>query len=234
LNAQAAYRAITEPIRAYNDLYRPDPEFKFEPKLIPEIIRQVPARINDNSAIQHAAMSNESNPALPLSNHGFPPDYFIETPYLQLVLKKIWNEELQANSHILHLDTLTNKLGGADRIIQSHLDDVMETLTPTEQRTASECFEHLVTPMGTKVALTPAALSKLTKCDEEDIRPVLELLIRGRAGIETDDEARILRTVEIPVGNKRLQGYEVTHDALTLAILDWRALFGKSRCCRSV
>lgn len=236
LNAEAAYRAIVEPIRAYNELYKPDPKFEIEPDLVTEIIRQVPARINDNSANQHATTSQEVNPARPPSDHSFAPDYFIETPYLQLVLKKIWNEELRANSHILHLETLTTKLGGADRIIQSHLDDVMETLTPKEQHAASECFEHLVTPMGTKVALTPAALSKLTKFDEEDIKSVLELLMKGRAGtggnhngdgematgIEADDEARILRTVEIPVGNKRLQGYEVTHDALTLAILNWR------------
>ncbi len=78
-------------------------------------------------------------------------DAHIETPYLQLVMTRLWDEELRAGSHILRLETM-DRLGGAERIVRTHLDAVMSTLLPNEQEIAASIFHYLVTPSGTKIA----------------------------------------------------------------------------------
>ena len=54
----------------------------------------------------------------------------VEAPYLQLVLTRLWDEERRAGSHCLRLQTL-ERLGGADRIVRTHLDTALEALSPT-------------------------------------------------------------------------------------------------------
>ena len=42
----------------------------------------------------------------------------IETPYLQLVMMRLWDEEMRVGSCSLRLETL-HRLGGAERIVQN-------------------------------------------------------------------------------------------------------------------
>ena len=244
LAAPDAGRAITEPIKAYNNLYKPIPPYEIEPGLVDEVINQVKlGRVEDGINSNYVA-ATAGNVDVQTTDENKSSQIFVETPYLQLVLKRIWREETQVGSNHLQLDTLVKKLGGASKIIQSHLDEVMNSLNDEERKIASKCFKYLVTPMGTKVALTPNALAKYTEWDEETIKAVLETLIKGKESMSksldinlpvseqkasiTDqppDEARIFRTVEIPVGKEKLQGYEVTHDALVPAIMDWRSRY---------
>ncbi|MBS1794369.1 MAG: hypothetical protein JSS81_10975 [Acidobacteria bacterium] len=242
LRAAEAERAITEPIRVYNELYKPTPEYEIEPGLVSQVIDQVRSERIKNVADQTLMTAQNAMPA-PGENEASKD--CVETPYLQLVMKRIWREEEAVGSNRLRLSTLADKLGGATEIIQTHLDEVMSALTDEERRIASKCFKYLVTPMGTKVALNPAALAKYTEWDEDEIKDVLEILIKGKPGtgrgpldvrlpvieqrapvVELPvNEARILKTVEIQVNRERLPGYEVAHDALIPAILDWRARY---------
>jgi CHASE2 domain-containing sensor protein len=129
----------------------------------------------------------------------------IQTPYLQLVLIRLWDEEVRAGSRVLRLSTL-ERLGGSERIVATHLDAAMETLSPQEQGVAASTFRYLVTPSGTKISQSSKDLAEYAELPEATVAPVLERL----AG-----EARILQ----PAGDSR---YEIYHDALAAPILEWR------------
>jgi Novel STAND NTPase 1 len=83
----------------------------------------------------------------------------IEAPFLQLALTRLWDEETQANSHILRFSTL-ERLGGAQEIVRTHLDGVMSRLDAIEPEVCSRFFDRLVTPSGSKIA---RSLNDLTK-----------------------------------------------------------------------
>ena len=83
----------------------------------------------------------------------------IETLFLQLVLTRLWNEEKKENSPILRARTL-EKLGGARRIVRTHLADIMARLDPNQCEVCASFFDRLVTPSGNKVAYTAEDLTK--------------------------------------------------------------------------
>ena len=60
---------------------------------------------------------------------------WIETPLLQMVLTRLWDEEKKRGSRRLRLATL-NKLGGAPRILRTHLDKTMRKLKRRDRRMA--------------------------------------------------------------------------------------------------
>jgi WD40 repeat protein len=152
-------------------------------------------------------------------------DARIETPFLQLVMTRLWEEERLPEEwadaphqwvRTLRLDTL-NRLGGAERIVRTHLDGIMATLPPEEQDIAARVFDHLVTASGTKIAHTAADLAAYARLPEERIAPVLEKLSAGTV--------RILRPVPPPLDQPGATRYEVFHDVLAAAILDWRTRY---------
>jgi hypothetical protein len=77
-------------------------------------------------------------------------DIRIEAPFLQLVLTRLWHEERAQESQALRQETL-HALGGAGRIIRTHMDSAMNALSPEEQETAAGIFRYMVTPSGTKL-----------------------------------------------------------------------------------
>ena len=131
-----------------------------------------------------------------------------ETAYLQLVMERLWGMELEQRSGVLRLETLTT-LGGAQSIIRRHLDDALDGLGPAERDAAAAAFRFLVTSGGTKIALTPGELAEFTAQPEPALESALERL----------REARILRPVAL---NGEAGGYELFHDVLGEAVLEWR------------
>jgi uncharacterized protein YkwD len=140
----------------------------------------------------------------------------IETSYLQLVMTRLWHEEMQAGSHILRLTTL-ERLKGAEQIVRTHLDSVMDQLSSEESAMAADVFRYLVTPSGTKIAYTRTDLAAYTNTPGAQLTPVLEKL--SGSGL------RILRTVDPPPDQPRETRYEIFHDVLAAAILDWRGRY---------
>ncbi|MET0591468.1 MAG: hypothetical protein ABW133_02135 [Polyangiaceae bacterium] len=139
----------------------------------------------------------------------------IETSYLQLVLRRLWLEERKANSRTLRLDTF-NRLGGVGEIVRTHLDSVMQELTKEEQTAAAKMFQYLVTPSGSKIAHTSSDLAGYAKLPEDATTRILERLASGSGG------ARIVRPVEAPPDAAQVARYEIFHDMLAPAVLDWR------------
>ena len=131
----------------------------------------------------------------------------VETPYLQLVMQRVWDAERADGSGVLHAETL-ERLGGARQIVGDHLERAIAGLEPAQRSIAAAMFTHLVTPSGQKVAHQAPDLSELAGVSEEDGTRVLRAL----------HERRILRSGE--------RGrFEIFHDVLASEILDWRRRF---------
>lgn len=202
LDAAAAEDAIRKPLAAYNDRQKKgEAAVTIEGGLVSAIIEQV------RSGYVSLAPSAGAGQAQNLED-----DSTIETPFLQLVLTRLWQEELGNASRYLRLSTLL-KLGGAREIVRTHLDDVMKKLEPLEQKLCAGFFDRLVTPSGTKIACRLDDLGKWAGELAEQVIPVVKVL----------SENRILRTIA-PSAN--LPGtppcYEIFHDVLAPAVLEWR------------
>lgn len=138
----------------------------------------------------------------------------IEAPYLQLVMRRLFNEERDAGSSIIRAATLC-RLGDAQTIVRNHLDMVMDRFDPDSQDIAARVFDLLVTPSGAKIAHNVRDLADYKGVDYDKLSKVIMELAHG-----TD---RILREVpalpEVPEERR----YEIYHDRLAPAILAWRS-----------
>ncbi len=205
LDREAARAAIEEPIQQYNRLRAADgQQVSIEPQLVEAVLEQVePGQILPGDAGRGIVKGQATKSQ-------------IETPYLQLVMTRLWDEEMRHGSPILRLDTL-DRLGRAKRIVETHLDEVMNALPAEEQDIAARVFHYLVTPSGAKIAHTIADLAKYAELPEAQLTHVLEQLCGGGD--------RILRPVAPPPDQPTTPRYEIFHDVLAPAILDWRTRY---------
>jgi WD40 repeat protein len=200
LTAEAARRAIEGPLEQYNRSATADASVAIEPALVDAVLDQIRVGQPVDAGAGRGVLSHE-HPAA-----GAP----IETSHLQMVMARLWAEERAQGSPLLRLKTF-ERLGGAERILQAHLDEAMTRLGPTEQDLAARVFTYLVTPSGTKIALPASTLASWSGVMEVELVPVLERLSAG--------DVRILRPVAPPAGEP---SYEIFHDVLAPPILDWR------------
>ncbi|HEX5990121.1 MAG TPA: hypothetical protein VFY75_07905 [Solirubrobacterales bacterium] len=191
LNRAGAREAIERPIQRLNELQPEAEPFSLEPELVEAVLGQVGHDEEDDR---------------------------IETTYLQLVMRRLWEEETETDSRVLRLATL-ERLGGAQAIIGSHLDRAMEGggegggLSAEQRLIAAAAFRFLVTSGGTKIALTASDLAELTGFSGAEVQPVLRHLSSPRL--------HILRPVVFEEGDSEPR-YEIFHDALAEPIREWR------------
>jgi|GEM_PF-297330 len=221
LDREAAKVAILGPIDQFNRLEVPGMgPIAVDPELVTAVLEQVRTGSVDVGPVGQGVLPPGSDPGR------------IETPYLQLVMTRLWDTEMRALSEprtavpppdstssapktpVLRLQTLRD-LGGAARIVRTHLDSALESLKPDEQDIASRVFRYLVTPSGTKIAHTINDLADYAEVPAPKLTQVLEALCQGTV--------RILRPVAPPPGQLEGSRYEIFHDVLAPAILDWRA-----------
>ncbi len=205
LDRAGARESIEKPIERADEL---DPEadpFELEPALVTAVLDQVGrGRI--------AAAGDGSDGA------GEGRDE-VETTYLQLIMRRLWEEEVGSGSRRLRLRTFED-LGGAEAIVRGHLDRAMEGtadeeagLSDDQRRVAAAVFHFLVTSGGTKIALTTKDLSDLSGLPEAEIDPVLQHL--------SSPSLHILRPVVSENGQDPPR-FEIFHDALARPIVEWR------------
>lgn len=198
-----ARAAIERPIAKYNSLASSgQPTIDIEPELVGAVLDQV--------KIGRVLWSGAGQGAIETDQEGSR----IETPYLQLVMTRLWSEEMLAGSQTLRLQTL-NTLGGAANIVRTHLDRTMSALSVAEQDTAAQVFRYLVTPSGSKIALTVADLLSYTELPAPEISSVLQRL--------SGQGVSILRAMNPLSGPDTATRYEIFHDVLATSILDWQA-----------
>jgi WD40 repeat protein len=189
LDRGAAREAIERPLARFAEARPGHGPSQIEPELVTAVLDEVEA--GDAAGGRRAGrVSDEA-----------------ETPYLQLVLTRLWNEEVSQRSDVMRLATL-ERLGGAQGIVSTHLGAALNALSPEDRDIAAAAFRYLVTRSRTKIAHSVTDLSDWTSTPEERLWRLLERLSAG--------DARILR----PVG----QGsYELYHDVLADGLLAWRA-----------
>jgi hypothetical protein len=135
-----------------------------------------------------------------------------EPAFLQLAMFRLWAEETGVGSSVLRRQTL-ERLGGAQGLVSSHVDDTLAGLSRAERRATADIFRFLVTPSGMTIAHSADDLAELTAVQPEVVMSTLEQLAR----------ARILRPVAPPPGHDDQLVYSVFHEALAAPILDWSA-----------
>lgn len=208
LDRAAARAAIEQPIAQYNRL---QPQvLSIDRDLVDQVLEQVKTGqvvLGETGRGRVLSGGPAAAPAV---------DDRIEMPYLQLVMTRLWDEEQLAGSAVLRLATLT-RLGGAENIVRTHLDATLRALSAAEQDDAARVFNFLVTPSGAKIAHTVQDLALYGRIAEDRLAAVLVKLAAP--------EVRILRPVAAPPDQPQAPRYEIFHDVLAPAILDWRARF---------
>lgn len=202
LTAAAAEDAIRKPLDVYNTTSGNGP-VQLEDELVHEVLAQVRAGELNLSEMQGSGQAK-----------GAAKQDRIETAFLQLVLIRLWNEEIKAGSGWLRVSTL-RQLGGAKQIVQSHLDSVLNTLPRSQQDMCARMFRYLVTPRGSKIAHETADLVVFAEQPAKQVTPLLERL--------ADPTTHLLRRLSQP------ERYEIFHDVLGPAVLDWRTRYAKEQ-----
>jgi hypothetical protein len=211
LNHAKAREAIEGPLNRYNELVPQAQHISIEPELIDELLPQLQTgTVSVGDVGQGGVNASEES---------------IETPFLQLVMTRLWDEEGERSSTVLRRATLDD-LGGANRIVHTHLDAVMSELTEQQQDIAANIFRYLVTPDGTRIAYTANDLEYIAGRSTESglpvvlwtepthVKDVLEKLAAGRR--------RVLRALPSAAGSGEAHRYEIFHDVMVPAVIDWR------------
>jgi WD40 repeat protein len=199
LDRAAGREAILRPVEQYNRLVDPGAEVSVEPELVEAVLDQVATGKLALAPAGRGMVGDGDDDA----------DSRVETPFLQLVMERLWGAERDAGSLTLRRSTL-DELGGAERIVRTHLDRALASLTPAQRDLASSIFNQLVTPSGTKIAHAQPDLARYAGAVDGELQPVLSELVRER----------ILRPVAPNGGEPR---YEIYHDVLGAAVLAWRS-----------
>jgi WD40 repeat protein len=211
LDRKAAKAAIEKPIEWYNQQpAAAGAKFTVEEALSSAVLNQVQAGQVILGGGQGTLRGGASGTA------SAPNGALIETPYLQMVMTRLWEEETSVGSCTLRLETL-NRLGGARQIVGTHLDKAMSALSLDEQNIAANIFHYLVTPSGTKIAQTLCDLAGYANLSQDQLAPLLEKL--------SSPESRILRPVESPADRPMDPRYQIFHDVLATPVLQWRTRF---------
>jgi WD40 repeat protein len=203
LGADAARDAIEKPLERYSDLAGDDggSGYRAEPELVAEVVDQVrTGRVHVGAGAGAATADGNGGSASS-----------VETPLLQLVLTRLWEEERQLGSQVLRRETFVDRLRGARNIVRTQLDPTLDRLSEREKDVAADAFRHLVTPSGSKFTQNVSDLASLADVTRDVIEPVLKTLADGR----------ILRPISPPPGEDDVR-YEIFHDALGPTVLDWR------------
>ncbi len=207
LGRNAAREAIKCPLDHYNEVVPPGSAMAVEPELTETLLDEVRAGqlvVAPEGAASGGVTEGRED---------------IETPYLQLVLIRLWEAERASGSSVLRRSTL-DELGGAQTIVQSHLHTVMAGLSPEQREVAAAVFHYLVTTSGSKIALTAGNLADWSDVPVSSVRELLQSLSAGRHSI--------LRPVPPPAGAGPSR-YEIFHDVMGAAVLDWRRQYVAQR-----
>ncbi|MFL5982676.1 MAG: WD40 repeat domain-containing protein, partial [Gaiellaceae bacterium] len=204
LDRRAATAAIVGPVDRYNELVPYDERVEIEPELELAVLDQVTSgRVEIGGAGRGVVVAARD-------------ENRIEAPYLQLVLTRLWEVERARGSRVLTLATLA-ALGGAEHIVEAHLEQAMAELSPGEKGAAAAMYHFLVTPSGTKIAHGIGDLAGYAAVPEDEAAGVLQRLTAERI-VRASSE-----------NGPSTTRYEIFHDVLAGAVVAWRTRFEADR-----
>ncbi|HME58386.1 MAG TPA: ATP-binding protein [Terracidiphilus sp.] len=135
----------------------------------------------------------------------------VQAAYLQLVMRRWWQKEVNAHSGEMRRETL-DELGGVKKIVDEHLEKTIQGIGAWRQDDVAKIFAPMVTSAGRKIAQTVSELIGSTDLTQYTVEEVLEALFK----------ARILATVPPPRGSPPQEKcYEFAHDVVAKAALEW-------------
>jgi len=138
----------------------------------------------------------------------------VAAPMLQLAMAGIWEHERAEGSPTLRRSTL-EALGGAAGLLRKYLRRALDDLGPDEREVTKDLLRYLVSPSGAKIVGSAFDLAEFTGHREDRVASVLRTL----------EQQRIVRPLAPGPGEPsgRSPRYEIFHDALGSAILEWRS-----------
>lgn len=204
LDRESARVAIKGPIETYNRFHpMPEQQFDIEDALIDNVLSQI-IHLSEFGSGEVGGIKDL-------------PEVEIDPSYLQLIMARLWQEEVAKGSHCLRQKTLY-ELGGVEQLISWNVDEQMQSLSPQEQKISSQIFQYLITPFGQRLAYSSTDLADATGINENQLTDLLQKFSSG--------EYRILRPVAPSPGQPHeYTRYEVFHDVLARAILNWRKYY---------
>lgn len=138
-----------------------------------------------------------------------PSHHQMETAYLQLILRRLWDEEVRRGSRRLRLDTLV-ELGGPSKIVDGHIDKVLGSVPQEDRAATARVLRYFVAPFGEKGRVTSEQLSYLSGLAPAAVDKAIDQLSGGMV--------RILRRTVDARGEVQ---YETFHDLLVPALFQW-------------
>ena len=135
----------------------------------------------------------------------------IETPFLQLVMTRLWECERAQGSAVLRTTTLDESWAAPRRSCATTSAARSPGCRTDELEAATDIFRDLVTPSGVKVAHTAADLAQMTGHVEAR---------SPRSSTGSMRSGSCARSIRRPA--PREARYEIFHDRLAAPILDWR------------
>jgi WD40 repeat protein/GTPase SAR1 family protein len=146
-----------------------------------------------------------------------PSEQRFETPYLQLVMLRLWKQEMRGESRSRRLEKQSYiNLGKAEQIVQDHLDQKLEDLkTDFKIDTSYRLFYYLVTPSGEKLALKAKDLCDYVNAEPNQTEKLEIDRVYKWLNKLSEGEARIIRPLAADY-------YEIFLDVLAKAI--WKQL----------
>jgi CHASE2 domain-containing sensor protein len=197
LDERAARDAILGPLDVMNARLRPgEAPIEIDEALVDVVLTELPAGGVGSDGAPDARPAGQERR--------------VATPYLQLVMRRLWDAETAAGSRRLRIETLRD-LGGPAAIVDTHVDDALAELPDEQQDACAAAFRFLVTSSGRKTALSTRDLAELTGYGEDVLDAALERL----------EDRRLLRV--IPSADASTGGsHEIYHDVLGPAITRWR------------
>lgn len=222
LTGEAAREALTCPVAKYNELVEPEEQVTIEDDLVDAVLDQVQI---GKVRVKHAGqglVAVDQRPASEAASRangaGVEREHGVEAAYLQLVMQRLWEHEIVSSANtgtdarVLRRSTL-EELGGAQTIVREHLREALSDLSFSEIAAALDVFQYLVTPTGTKITQGLGTLAAWSHRSSDEVSSLLAKLQGG---------ARIIRLVPPEPGSDE-DRYEIFHDVLAGAILEWSA-----------
>jgi WD40 repeat protein len=202
LTREAGRDAIEKPVELYNLEHAADEAIALDPQLANAVLDEV-----QRGKLALGTQRRERANRNPMGSSADE----IETPFLQLVMTRLWEWERGHDSRVLRKSTLEIELGGAEAIVRNHVGRALAGLAGQELDAATDIFHELVTPSGVKIAHTADDLAKMTAHSHGTVASVLATLY----------EQRVVRAVDPAPGTNQPR-YEIFHDRLATPILEWR------------
>lgn len=208
LDRVAAAAAISEPMKVYRQLLRDEKQKvgiprEVEQEVLDDLQKHGGAGGPGDAGLSDVVPQEDARPAGSL----------IQAPYLQLLMRELWEgQRSRDGSYLLQSETL-KRLGGVNGVRRNYVIKKLGQMSAAERHIAAGIFRFLVTSSGTKYAQPVSNLAAWSETDPAALTPVLEKL--------SGPDFNLLRRTDLR--DTADPHYEVVHDLLAPAIHEWAA-----------